>query len=341
MKRILTLRLATAPITLLPAMTVQTPMTRRVSPAIFASLFVIAACSQSANPTRPSPLAANDVAVSSTAQSSVPPEGGWGTMAAPLPPSNLSYSVLDNSLRLSWEPPPGGDPPTSYVIEAGSSPGASDRTPHGGLDTGSTERVFSAIGVPDGTYYIRVRARNASGVSAPTADLTARVGAAGPVPCGAPPNAPTNLTTTVSGTTVAMAWSPPEGGCAPDGYVIEYGTQAGQFPGSLSIGPTTSYVVPNVPRGTYYLRVRARNAAGVSAPTNSTTATPGAAAPPPPTVTCRQCLVDYNNAVAGCENSYRNLIELNQCINRAIATWLDCQGVCVPPYDPFAAPLRK
>ena len=85
-------------------------------------------------------------------------------LAAPGSPTNLIASVLGGTVTLQWMAPLSGDPVTSYLIEAGTTPGASNVV---AFDTGGTGTSFSASNVPPSTYYLRVRARNASGLSAP------------------------------------------------------------------------------------------------------------------------------------------------------------------------------
>lgn len=85
------------------------------------------------------------------------------------------------------------------------------------------------------------------------------------------PNAPATPTTfgaVVSGSTVTLNWTPAANGAAATGFQI----QAGSTPGGSNYGAAnvtgTSLVVPDVPHGTYYLRVLATNAQGASAPTH-------------------------------------------------------------------------
>ena len=63
-------------------------------------------------------------------------------------------------MSLAWRRPLDGDPVQTYVIEAGSAPGAADLA---SFSTGSTATTFEAAGVPAGTYYLRVRANNGGG----------------------------------------------------------------------------------------------------------------------------------------------------------------------------------
>jgi len=89
------------------------------------------------------------------------------------------------------------------------------------------------------------------------------------------PGTPADLRATATGTTVNITWGAPATGGAPSIYEV----QAALSPGGAiiaSLGTTnTSLQVPDVPNGTYYLRVRAANAVGQSTPTSEVTVTVG------------------------------------------------------------------
>ena len=72
----------------------------------------------------------------------------------PTAPTGLAVVVAGTTVQLTWNPPPQGTP-TSYVIEAGSTPGASNLAV---VDTGSPATSLTAP-VPPGTYFVRARAR--------------------------------------------------------------------------------------------------------------------------------------------------------------------------------------
>jgi hypothetical protein len=89
-------------------------------------------------------------------------------------PTGLAAGVSGNLLSLSWT---GVGTAIAYIIEAGTVSGASDLA---NLDTGSTATTFSAT-VPNGTYFVRVRARAACGASSVSNEVTVIVtGAPGP-----------------------------------------------------------------------------------------------------------------------------------------------------------------
>jgi len=176
---------------------------------------------------------------------------------APGPPSNLTVSSNGSTVFLNWSAPTTGGAPTAYIIEAGSVPGLANLA---NFSTGNTATTFSASGVGAGAYYVRVRATNSSGTSAPTADALLVVGGG----CTAPPLAPTGFTLTFnSGGTVSFNWNAAAGATS---YIIE----AGSAPGLANLAnanlgsPATSATFNGVPRGTYFVRLRSSNACGVS-----------------------------------------------------------------------------
>ena len=91
--------------------------------------------------------------------------------AAPNAPANFTATASGNSVTLAWSAPIGGCPATSYVIQAGSAPGLADIAV---VNVGSVTSL-SAIAL-SGTYYVRVIALNAFGISSPTGDVTLKVG---------------------------------------------------------------------------------------------------------------------------------------------------------------------
>jgi hypothetical protein len=192
---------------------------------------------------------------------------------APAPPGGLTATSAGSTVSLSWSAPAGGGAPTGYVIEAGSAPGLADLA---NFPTGSVNSTFTAGGVPNGTFYVRVRATNASGTSAPSNEATLIVG---PVP----PGPPGSLAANATGSTVSLTWAHPTTGGTPTTYVIEAGGASGQanLANFATSSTATAFSASGVPSGTYYLRVRARNAAGTSAPSNEATLVVGTPLPVP------------------------------------------------------------
>jgi hypothetical protein len=196
----------------------------------------------------------------SGAQSGAP--SGALPIVAPGRPLNLASSTSGASVTLTWSAPTNGDLPTAYSIEAGSAAGLADLA---NVSTGTALTVFQASGVGRGTYYVRVRASNAAGASAPSNEIVLVVGGGS----GVAPGAPTGLILTANaGGTVALSWRAANG--APTSYVIEAGSQSGRADlANSDLGSAaTSMTATGVGAGTYYVRVRAKNAFGVSEPSN-------------------------------------------------------------------------
>ncbi len=174
-------------------------------------------------------------------------------------PRGFTVLWIGTTAVLSWTAPAADgameDRPTSYVLEAGTTPGASDVAT---VPVGNVTR-FEA-NVPSGTYYVRVRAVNDYGDSEPTEDLML-------VAPGAP-RAPTNLASPGSGSTVNLQWTAPSGAAAT-GYLIEAGSAPGRSDlGVLQVGNVTQVSAPAPPPGNYHVRVRAINARGSGQPSN-------------------------------------------------------------------------
>lgn len=94
--------------------------------------------------------------------------GGPDCSAPPTVPSNLAHTKTADTVTLTWTAPTGADPVTTYVIEAGSSPGANNQGTCVAPGTASTfERQ-----APPGTYYVRMFARNACGTSPASSEIT-------------------------------------------------------------------------------------------------------------------------------------------------------------------------
>ena len=184
-------------------------------------------------------------------------------------PISLQGSVNGSTISLQWTKPSSGTP-TSYQIEAGSASGGTNLA---NLNTGNTNTSFSANNVGAGTYFIRVRARDAGGVGPASNEIKLVVGGG----CSTAPNAPSNLTGSVSGSSVFLKWNAPSGGCAPTSYVLHAGTSSGSsnVANSNTGNTNTSLIANGVGPGTYFLRVHAANANGVSGPSNEVKAVVG------------------------------------------------------------------
>jgi len=187
---------------------------------------------------------------------------------APGVPGTLTATASGSTVTLTWSAPTSGDPVVSYIIEAGSAAGLSDLAV---MPTGSAATTFSTGGVPNGTYYVRIKAQNATGTSAASNEAILGVGAAA---CTSAPDPPGGLTSTVTSRTITLSWNAPGAGCAPTSYVLQAGSTSGSSAlANSNVGSATSFTATSIANGSYYIRVRAANAYGTSNASNEVVAT--------------------------------------------------------------------
>ncbi len=198
------------------------------------------------------------------------------TITSPAAPQGLSYTLSGSTLTLSWSVPLEGDAPASYIIEAGSTSGATDVA---SFSTGSSNTSFVVTVGGSAVFYVRVKARSAAGVVTPASnEIIIAIGGA-PLP----PDAPTGLTASASGSSVTLQWTAPATGGTPSSYIIEAGSNTGLLNlANFSTGSSsTTFATAGVPPGTYFVRVRAANGTGTSAPSNEVVVIVGGACVPP------------------------------------------------------------
>lgn len=195
------------------------------------------------------------------------------TAIAPGPPQTPAAAVSGNTVTLTWLAPATGGVPTGYVVEASLSPGGPLIA---SLPVNGTTLVVP--GVSSGVYYVAIRGVNADGAGSRSNEIMVVVPSGSGSGCTLPPNAPTNLASTVTGNTVMLAWNAPVGGCAPTGYVVQAGSAAGLSNIALINAGTATTLTASAPAGTYFVRVIATNSAGGSSASNeivvNVTATP-------------------------------------------------------------------
>ncbi len=122
---------------------------------------------------------------------------------------------------------------------------------------GVCQRLDIAVADPDGT-------RRAAVQLLPFAGATGSPCFAGAVLVRSP-FAPGALVAGVAGATVTLTWANP--GDTTD-FEVEYGFASGQRAGAIRVGAATAVAIPNVPPGTYYVRVTAHNEVGPSPASN-------------------------------------------------------------------------
>jgi hypothetical protein len=176
-------------------------------------------------------------------------------------PTNVFAFVSAGRLTMTWAAAPAGGVPTSYVVEAGSATGITNIAT---LPVNTRSFTFSPV--PNGFYFLRVRARTATQLGPPSAEAMIVVGNV-----AAPPGPPL-LGHSVAGSTVTLNWRAPTFGTATS-YIVEAGSATGLS--NVAVFNTGNanllFIVNNVPNGTYYVRIRAVNAQGSSIVSNERT----------------------------------------------------------------------
>jgi fibronectin type 3 domain-containing protein len=197
----------------------------------------------------------------------------------PSPPQSLTAKAGNGSVGLSWSAPAsnGGSPVTGYNVYRGTSAGGESATP---IATNVTGTSFNDTTVSNGTaYYYTVAAVNAVGASLPSNETSA-------APQATVPSAPSGLVASGGNGAVALSWAIPtsDGGSPITGYDVYRGTSAGGeavTPIATNVA-TSSFTDTSVTNGTtYYYKVTAVNAVGVSPQSNEASATPQAPATAP------------------------------------------------------------
>jgi hypothetical protein len=178
-------------------------------------------------------------------------DAGVAGCAGPPSPPLFTASTSGGNVSLEWYNAVGNA--STYQLHVGTSLNSSNI---GSFNVGSGT-TFSAV-APPGAFYTRMQASNPCGISALTPDVLISVGGV------APPPAPT-ASATVIANMVNLQWNAAAG-------AGQYRLDAGSGPGLSNIAtvltPFTSLTANAVPPGTYYVRISAIGAGGVSLASN-------------------------------------------------------------------------
>src|SRR5262249_47461914 len=158
------------------------------------------------SPPPPTPVAgpaqqAADIPPPPAAPTSTQPTAGAPTPGTPV---GLTSSASGSTVYLALGGAGGGAAPRTYVIEAGAFPGSRDFV----QATGDLATSFTADHVGNGTYFVRVRAANGAGMSAPSNEVIVTVdgGSGGSAPRSGAPGTPRGLLSQGVGSTRTLSW---------------------------------------------------------------------------------------------------------------------------------------
>ncbi|MBV9953603.1 MAG: fibronectin type III domain-containing protein [Acidimicrobiia bacterium] len=206
-------------------------------------------------------------------------------VTVPGAPVDVTASPGCTSATVNWSAPSfdGGSPITGYDVYLGTSPGGEGAVPVNASPLPATATSLPILGLVDGTTYsVVVRAVNAIGEGASSAEASVTPAAEATVP-----TAPVVSAATPGHHSVTLDWSAPtsDGGSAISGYNVYASTDAGGelLPVSAyPLAPTsTSYTVTGLTNGTtYFFLVKAVNEVGESDASNEVHATPSSGALP-------------------------------------------------------------
>jgi hypothetical protein len=173
----------------------------------------------------------------------------------------LQVQVSGQTVVATWTPVAGA---TGYRAEAGVTP----TQMLAGYEVGPLTSF--ALNAPQGVYYLRVFARNAQGLSAPSNVMGVTVSST-----VVPPASPTGLVAIPSGTTVNFSVGLPAGPLL--GLVLAAGVAPGQTQAVVPLPVASQSSLQNVPPGTYFVRMHAVGPGGPSAASNEVQITVSAA----------------------------------------------------------------
>ena len=197
---------------------------------------------------------AQDAAGNNSAPATVGAQVGAVDTQAPTQPSDLTATVIASNVTLNWTASTDNVAVRGYLVHR-------DFQFVAFVTAGTT---FADPGVANGPHLYEVRAQDTTGNNSTQATVTAQVGP----PDTQPPTTPTNVTATVSGTTVTIGWTASTDNVAVRGYLVH---RDGQFRAFVSAGRT--YVDTGVAAGAHLYEVRAQDTTSNNSPPSPVSAT--------------------------------------------------------------------
>lgn len=209
--------------------------------------------------------------------------GGGGTTTVPSTPDGLTATAGSSSISLRWNSVSGA---TSYNVYRATSAGGNYTKLDNVGNTSYTDYDVSA----GSTYYYKVTSQNGAGESARSSAVSATISSGGGGDTSTKPNAPTELTATVSGSvavpSVDLSWN---GVSDADYYYVYRSASASGSYEKINKSYTTSSYDNSPKNGKNYYRVTAVNSAGKESDKSDyayVTIDKNAVSPCPPSVSC-------------------------------------------------------
>ena len=211
------------------------------------------------------------------------------TATVPSRPTSVAAVSGNTQLAVTWVAPAntGGSAITEYIVKYSSSGGVAGSWTRYSPGSPITASPCTVTGLANGTaYVIKVIAKNAVGISLPSAN------SAPATPAATVPGRPTSVVATSGNASLGVTWGAPAstGGSAITEYIVKYSSNNGAAGSWTRYRPglpitATACTVTGLTNGTaYVIKVIAKNVSAISLPSaNSAPATPAATVPGAPT----------------------------------------------------------
>lgn len=179
-----------------------------------------------------------------------------GVHASAEAPTGLAATVVDNRVALAWQPAATGPAPSGYIVEA-----AAEGVSAFSEVARTTGPALVISQAPIGSWQVRVRAATAGGAGPASAPVSFATSA-----CTLPPASPQQPWSLWTPPAFTVQWAAPLTGSA-DEYILEVGSASGISDlGRIVVPGDRLSITEAVESIRAFVRIRARNACGESAP---------------------------------------------------------------------------